>query len=565
MAVVLVVLLAIGLYKIPPVDVPWHLATGRYALGHGHFPVTNTFSWTWPDHPLHQQYPLFQVPLVLLVELGWPAVTVVNALAWALGVLVWMAWAGKPRDLLAQPLLWLIVVMGVQRHHVARPEVWTLLGLGLLLLGLDGLRRREARAVLLVPLAQWLMVNGHQMWPLGFALQLSFLLHLGLVKTLGGRSGAGVTIDPTDRTLSPGPALLALLLSLGAAMISPLGPGVYAAPLTTLDTLLSQGQATATGAQAAELAPVWGDPLSTALLLVLLGVALGWVVRARRSVVPFELAVMAMGLVLVLAAIRGMPFCAVALGAVAARARARAEPLLPPESPVHGVAAAAAIVLGLGLLRVSLSAEPAYFQRQPGLGRSVGEWGEGVVAFLREDAPPGEPMNLGWVVGNPLIEGVFPAKRVFVDPRWEAYPRAFLLDAIRSLQDPDMLQALIERHQPGFLVAEMRLPEVQQRASELWATGQWALVYADPEHLVLVHLTPESSAYLARHPPLQPRELVERMSWQEDHPILRAQEQIRVARLLRWLGAPEPAQVLLEQAQGRADHPRVQQDLATMP
>jgi hypothetical protein len=565
MAVVLVVLVAIGLYKIPPVDVPWHLATGRYALEHGQFPVTNTFSWTWPDHALHQQYPLFQVPLALLVELGWPAVTAVNALAWTLGVLLWMRWAGPPRDLLAQPLLWLLVVMGVQRHHVARPEVWTMLGLGLLLLGLEGLRRREGRAVLLVALAQWLMINGHQMWPLGFALQLSFLLHLALTKALGGRSAAGFTVDPADRGLPLGPPLLALVLSLGVAMISPLGPGVYTAPLTTLDTLLSQGQATATGAQAAELAPVWGDPLSTGLLLVLAAVAVGWVVRARHRVVPFDLAVMAMGLLLVLAAIRGMPFCAVALGAVAARARARAGALFPPESPVHGTAAAAAIVLGLGLLRVSLSAEPAYFQRQPGLGRSVGEWGDGVVAFLRADPPPGEPMNLGWVVGNPLIGGVFPEKRVFVDPRWEAYPRAFLLDAIRSLQDPAMLRTLIARHQPAFVVAEMRLPEVQQRVSELWRTGEWPLVYADPEHLVLVRATPEAQPWLARHPPLQPGELTQRMSWREGYPVLLAQEQIRVARLLLALGAPELAQPLLEQARARADHPRVLQDLAPLP
>ncbi|MEQ1508285.1 MAG: hypothetical protein ABMB14_39000, partial [Myxococcota bacterium] len=99
---VMVLLVAIGIYRIPAVDVPWHLATGRWILEHRAFPVTNTFSWTSPDHPLHQQYPLFQVPLAWIVDrLGWPWVTVANALGWAVGVGLWIRWGGRLTDAVA--------------------------------------------------------------------------------------------------------------------------------------------------------------------------------------------------------------------------------------------------------------------------------------------------------------------------------------------------------------------------------------------------------------------------------------------------------------------------------
>ena len=33
-----------GSQRIPPIDVPWHLATGRLIVAKGIVPVTNTFS-----------------------------------------------------------------------------------------------------------------------------------------------------------------------------------------------------------------------------------------------------------------------------------------------------------------------------------------------------------------------------------------------------------------------------------------------------------------------------------------------------------------------------------------
>ncbi len=46
---------ALSLVRMDMVDTPVHLATAREAFVTGHWPVTNTFSYTFPDHPLYQQ------------------------------------------------------------------------------------------------------------------------------------------------------------------------------------------------------------------------------------------------------------------------------------------------------------------------------------------------------------------------------------------------------------------------------------------------------------------------------------------------------------------------------
>src|SRR4029453_793166 len=65
------------LVKINPFDVPWHLATARLAANLGRWPTHNAFSYTFPDHPVYQQYPAFQLPLYALYQAGgWAALSI---------------------------------------------------------------------------------------------------------------------------------------------------------------------------------------------------------------------------------------------------------------------------------------------------------------------------------------------------------------------------------------------------------------------------------------------------------------------------------------------------------
>jgi hypothetical protein len=63
--------IALSLIRIDATDTPWHLATARYAFHEGHhWPLQNTFSYTHPEHPLYQQYPLYQTILYLVYMVG---------------------------------------------------------------------------------------------------------------------------------------------------------------------------------------------------------------------------------------------------------------------------------------------------------------------------------------------------------------------------------------------------------------------------------------------------------------------------------------------------------------
>ena len=57
---------ALSLIRVDMTDTPWHLATAREAFTTGHWPVRNTFSYTYPDYPLFQQYPIYQALLYLV-------------------------------------------------------------------------------------------------------------------------------------------------------------------------------------------------------------------------------------------------------------------------------------------------------------------------------------------------------------------------------------------------------------------------------------------------------------------------------------------------------------------
>ncbi len=550
---VLLLLVSTTLYRVQPFDISTHLATGRLILETGTVPTTNSFSWTFPDHPLNQQYPLVQVPAYWLVDqLGFGALSLLACAGWVVAALAWMRWSGPIPHVAQHPLLWLVVVVGVQRHAVQRPEILTVVGLGALLLAFDAWRRGHVRALWALPLITWVMVNSHQLFVLGVALQGTFLIHAWLTPRHDGHALL------SSETLPPlGPLLVAVAASMGILMVSPLGPGVYLSPLAMIGSLLEHGH-TAGTAQSQELRPFWTDPLAAVVVASLSVVVVLelWRTRGRWQLV--ELAVLAMGLVTVAAALRGTPFFALAAGTVAVRLAHRGEPWLPADSPVAIASAGTAGLFALLLIGVKETAPRAYLAIQTGIGRSHGEWADHTIAFLEQSPPPGRVLNLGWVTGNTLIWARIPP---YVDPRWEAYPRDFLHAGMAAMQDGTALAAQIETWRPHWILAEMRLSEVQERAAELLTTRQWHLVYADSHHLVLVHDQPDTQAYLRDHR-IEPRTL-EPGDWEVDEPVLLAQQQVRVARFLRMVGANDRAQALLQQARSAADHPQVAAALAS--
>ena len=309
-----------------------------------------------------------------------------------------------------------------------------------------------------------------------------------------------------------------------------------------------------------ELAPIWTDPIGGPVALILVGVVgvQGWRSRGRWQL--YEIGVLAIGAALVAVALRGIPFFALAAAAVTTRWGPRTTPMIPSDSVVHPMRVGVTLGLASLLVLTQLLPRPhAYLQRQQGLGRSIGEWGDEVTRFLRDHPPPGQMLNVGWVAANYLNYGVYPVRRVFVDGRWEAYPKPFLDAAMAMQRDADVLQELIDQWDPGFVVVEMRDPDQQLRIVELVDRG-WTLVYVDTIAAVAVRPTEDSAAYRQRLG-LQPA-AIDPGDWRPEHPVLYAQQQIRLAGLLAALGEDDRAEQLRSRASAMAEHPAVLADLA---
>lgn len=556
LAFVLLTALAGATIKVDATDTPWQLATARYAAEHG-WPATNTFSYSHPEHPLLQQYPLYQSLLYAVYQQGgWEGLSLLAAAGWLLVLLAWMRWAGAASWWPALAGGAALVLAGLERRFVLCPDILTHLGLVGTLMLIDAYRRRQLLAAALLPLMQWLMCNSHQLWPLGLAAQGCLLLHLVLCRTLGDRFG----IAPDDDRLPIWPAALALVASLLATLGTPLGLNIVQVPLATWTSVTEHR------ADVGEFATLLDKPWALAMAALATGAgALSlWIDRRRWA--PFDLLLLLLGVTLAAIAVRGLPWLAAISGALLMRAlrRAREQSLesgVPELAMMTGVTrlemspaavrlrtlvACVVLIWCVGRLKFRLLEPRRHLVgvQEVGVGLYPGSWPAPSVAFLREHRPPGRMLNLGWYSGNVLLWDL-PEIPVLVDPRFEAYPRDFLHEVNRATRDDRALERLIRRWQPSWLIAEIRQPEQRARALGL-LRGPWRMVHVDTHWIILVRDAPTNRAYLDQHA-LLPAEIAP-ADWLIDRPELHGQQLLIVASFLDELDEQDAAERLLSEA-----------------
>ncbi len=453
-----VALPALTLIKIAPHDILWHLGTARLAEGLGHWPTTNSFSFTFADYPLYQQYPVFQAVVHRLYTLGgWPGLSLFLALGWAAVFSLFLRWGGPLRRAAAFHASWILVVLTLQTRMMLRPDLFSLALFAATLLTIDAYRGGRRRALLLLPVIHWLWVNSHQLFVLSFALQGLFL--------------ATVLLERKPWR----PAAAALLASTLASFLTPLGGRIVQVFAQTSGSLAHHR------AHVDELAPVWNTPLWLVLAL-LVGALAGQALWRRRHERPvLELGVWLLTLALALMAIRGLVYFTLASGAIFQR-------LTTGRPPIYWRWMAA----GLSLVAAAAVVQHRWIQPpltlhgiQPGIGRTEGAWPDQAIAHLRAHPPSGKMMNMPWSLGAPLI-WLWPEQKVFVDPRFEAYPRQFLLANMAAYTDGHALERLTDAHAVGWIFAAHCDRDIRARLAELVAGGGWQPTYADALTAVLV-------------------------------------------------------------------------------
>jgi hypothetical protein len=520
------------LVKINAFDVPWHLATARLAFATGHWPTENTFSYTFPHYPIYQQYPVFQALLYGLYKLGgWAALSLLITGAFGVILLLFMRWGGPLPRARVFHLGWMLVLFSFHTRLAARPDLLSLTLLGALLLALDRHRAGRRWALVAVPLLHWLWVNSHQLFVFSFAIQGLFIAHLVAARL--GRRLPRLGLDPADAAVPLWPAVAAFAASLGASLLGPLGlrvTGVFAH---------TSGSLAAHRAHVQELARLWSDPVWAVVAAVLAVAVLASFWRSRRALHLFDVGLWLFGVALVLSAIRGLVYFTLISGAVLQRGFLRCPPDWGALSPFlrrtfRALALAGTLVLALAVVRhrwFGPAGDKAGLM-EAGLGRSRASWPDAALAALKPDPPPGRMMNIPWVLANDIIWD-WPEQKVFVDPRFESYPRQFLVDCLHSYSDDALLDRLIGEHQPTWIWSEHCSEDYRERLAHLLGGGGWEATYADAFTVVLVARRPETASYRARHPltpAADPGDLVPGPASR------RARQRLCYARVLRVLG-----------------------------
>jgi hypothetical protein len=478
--------IALALLRVMAVNLPWHLATARLALETGHWPVANTWSYTFPDYPIYQQYPAFQLTMWSLLRVaGWGGLSVATAVGWVLAFLLIARWAGPFRDGARFHVLWMVGLWALQRRMVLRPDMFSMIAFGVELLALDAFARGKTRALVLVPLGHLLWTNSHQLWPLSLVIQALFVADLAWRRDWRRARLVGI----------------ALAASVLLTFATPLGFQIVRAPLRTALSLSLFRE------QVDEFHRVW--TMSHELMLALVtGVPAAWALwRTRRTPSIFDLGLWLLSLALLLSAVRGLMFFGVVSVAVfqrcVSRAQAAGARLLPPLGLVTR-----RVLRATGLSVTAFAACGAVYYRwieppftlggtQAGLGRAYGGWAEAATDFIRRAPPPGRMMNLGMGLGDNVIFWV-PGIPVFVDSRLESYPPEFL-QAVMAAQTSDAeLARLIARHDPQWVFAGHARPAQRARILFLLREG-WQPVYVDSGHVVLVRPSPATEKYLRAH------------------------------------------------------------------
>ena len=482
--------MALLIPAVQPVSDPdffWHLRVGEYILSHGAIPHNDLFTFTVSDHAFIAHEWLSEVLMAVLTAVaGLPAVSVYFGVITWIGFVLLLASMRRVNFLLAGLALFLGVAAA---NPIFGPrtqmETFTLV-IALILL----LRRYEdtgdRRWLYPIPPAFILWVNLHA----GFTIGLVFF-----ATALAGRLVAIGMARLGGRPTGPSPKPLAVTLALSALAVL-VNPNTYRIYVYAAQTQFSPAQQ--------KLIVEWFSPdfhdlhlLPFELMLLLFGFLLA--LSARRPTVTDGL-LLAGGTVLALHSVRHIAlFVAVSTPILAELTQGLWEgwkgnlPAFqePRVTPVMGVINAVVLLIVLAVtLYVTVPAAASGFRSK----HITSDYPTAAVDFLEPDLPPGNMFNqYGW--GGYLVYRLWPREKVFV------YGDAAVMG------DPFLSEwNSVELIRPGFRstlarrgVAWVIDPPNTPVLVALGETPEWVTVFSDAQATVIVHRTPATQDWLARH------------------------------------------------------------------
>lgn len=456
-------------------DTWWHLAAGRWIVGHGAVPATDTLSHTVRDHPWINLEWAYEVALYLLYSRGGPVLlSCAAAVGFTLAVWLLLRLVRPHLGDAGGALLTLWVVLVLQDRFTVRPEMVSFPLLVGLLSVLEFARAREGRGLwLLVPLMV-LWVNVHALFIIGvFAILCAFaeapsrkLALWGLASIVAvivnpfGISGALLPLKLFTLIDKASPAFQAI-----AEFRSPFASDAVGLGFAAYKTLLIVGGLSVLASLV--LNPQKRRVGDVAFFAGLAGLSL----IARRNTALFALG--------------ASPIIARSVASVTSRFPETGRAWLRKIEPF----CAAALVCVALLAGTSVVTGAFYrFDRQPrefGGGVLEGSFPIRAAAFAREAKLPPKLYNdvaaggyLAW--DDPIGDGVF------IDGRLEVYDTEFFSDYVAAMYDPARFEADADRFGIQTVILFHRWENRRRLLERLAGSGVWSLVYADEVAAVFV-------------------------------------------------------------------------------
>ncbi len=402
-------------------DIWWHLANGRYILGHG-IPTTDVYSFTAVGHAWVVHEWLADVAMYLAYGLvGISGLILLAAVAVAAGefLVLRLLRAGGLGQTSAVAVGILLAVASAPSWG-PRPQLLNFVFTALLTLILLRYRRRPGRWVLWLPALFVVWANLHSGYVVGVGLMLVFWVgEVAQARLVGLASGRAEGVPLLGRT-----ELRRLLLSAAGGLLAGLlTPGTYRTVWFALGTLSSQ--------RIQSLIVEWASPdfhsiSGQALLLVLLLMVAGSLgmgrsgARVDASYLLLGLAGLTLGLTsqrhVPIFAASGAPLIGQLVSSLLAGLGAR------PRVLRHTSAATARINLAIAALLVLAGAAYTWNGVSPGaVDRAVAASAPtDATEYLLAHRPPGQLFNT-YNFGGYLDWRAYPTYHVFIDGRTEVY------------------------------------------------------------------------------------------------------------------------------------------------
>ncbi len=392
---------ATGIAKLTDNSFFWHLRTGEYILDHG-LPHHDVFSYTAPGTKWVAQSWLAEVTYAALYRgLGGIGIRLfVGAVGAGIGILTYRLALRLVRDRMVACGLTAAALAGIYTVWSERPLLIGVLFLLVLLWVVEVPDSVVGRhPLIVVPVLMWLWANTHGTYQLGFA----FLgLHL-----LGRWLGGSPPWLGRERRL-----LIAAAVGFAVVFVNPYGIELVTFPIA----LLSRGDILSHIVEwkSPDFRQSWGIALGLWIVVYLVALS-----RGRHRVTRRDLVVTIPTLLLALWAVRNVAIAPLIGLPVVARAFARDEEK-PSELSRSLVTVAITVLVLAGLaMGVQASSEKTFdFSTYPVAS----------MQYVRNHDLIGRNLLTTDAAAGYVILEDFPQQKVFIDDRYDMYPRSVIFD-----------------------------------------------------------------------------------------------------------------------------------------